>query len=78
MGFNSAFKGLRNVVNEEAIARSWAAGPRKQTFTELGTFVPIFLKLFLQYYFHGSNNRLNCSQNGAFIQIFQFSFNYIE
>jgi hypothetical protein len=42
-------------------------------------FVPIFLKLLPKYFFFcGSINRLLWSQNGAFIQIFQFSFNYTE
>jgi len=40
--------------------------------------VPIFLKLFSQLFFKDLINRLNCSQNIAFIQIFHFSCNYIE
>jgi len=40
--------------------------------------VPIFLKLFSQLFFQGSINRLNCSQNVAFIQISHFSCSYIE
>ena len=40
--------------------------------------VPIFLKLFSQLFFKDLINRLNCSQNIAFIQTFHFSCNYIE
>ena len=36
--------------------------------------VPLFLKLFSQHFsFQGSINRLNCSQNVAYIEISRFS-----
>ena len=49
------------------------------TFTELGTFCThIFKIIFSTLFFQGSINRLNCSQNFAFIQTSHFSCTYIE
>jgi hypothetical protein len=46
---------------------------KSPTFTELDTFCThIFKIIFATFCFHGSINRPNCSQNGTFIQIFQF------
>jgi hypothetical protein len=80
IGIDGAVPTLPNGFIFWRVVNPWITEQKKKNFLLLRNwvhFVPIFFNYFSNF-FRGSINKLNCGQNGKFIQIFTFSFNHID